>query len=177
MEHAQDKAEAIATLKAEHEKDKTGAIHQLEGAYRAREEELRNQLAEGEAALDQTRQELEDKVSTIGHLSAVLSQHSQRIQQAEGERDHLAKEIEELRRTLDDTFGSLMSAQARIEQVEAWNEHNQARAEAAFTKLRSDASSLEKAKRALAIALTLIADLPALEDPGPPAIADDEYTS
>ena len=93
------------------------------------------------------------------------------------ERDGLVSELAGAQNQNADLQRELGETRSQVQQLDTWNKHNEARAEKALAKIKSDGDALAKSKRAMAIALTLLADLETHEDSGPPADTSEDHST
>jgi chromosome segregation ATPase len=161
----------VADLQARHEQ----ALVQLEGAHAAEaaatEQRHQGELAEAQnryAALDaQRRQELDEAQTRYVGLEQVRRQEGEEAKRSieNLERENTAKQargqelgelLDRARRDLEQRDQAIATLGAQIEELERQSASFQDQALRAMTKIRNDQALADKAKKAIAIALTLV---------------------
>lgn len=185
----EDAARRHSEDRQELQQKKDDEIEQLRREQEAEMSRINDNLAESESALKKRQAEVTQRDDRIEQLEGDLNEQRQRAEEFESDLRKRQQTIEalettaqqksdqlttlekaksELESSLEESKNETQTGQAKFESALRWNEHNEQRAVRALEKLSADGEELEKVKRAMAIALTLLTDLPPHEDPGPP---------
>jgi CheY-like chemotaxis protein len=131
-------------------------------------------LSETEDKLQRKTEELSqlrvDKDRADGANTEKITQLGRRGDDLEGERDSLRVELSTARAEIEVLTGRSKDLADRLSDMEAKNTANEDRALRALSKIRGDEQTLDKAKRAMAIALSLLDEH---IQPHPEAASDD----
>ncbi len=165
---AHEQATAAATL-AHNEATAAATLAHM-GEVDGLKERISN-LEATESELSAAKSSLESSLSDarerIGALDGELQQKAQRIEETDAK-------LAETQTFLGQRSQELTTTTGQLQTVVDWNAHNEGRAARALDKMRGDGEVIDKTKRALAIALTLLTDLEPHEDPGVPAESTSE---
>jgi DNA-binding response OmpR family regulator len=143
--------------------------HQAEAAgLGARIAELEGSLGQGHLRIEKLEADLRERQVKLGEADAELDRRRQKIEELDATLRGVRQDLQRVEGERDGVSAQLAETQGQLSAALGWNAHNEERVERALEKLRSDGEAIEKTKRAMAIALTLLADLPPHQDPGPP---------
>lgn len=137
-------------------------------SFNARIAELEGSLGQGHLRIERLEAELRDRQVKLGEADAELDRRRQKIEELEAALHGVRQDLQRVEGERDALDARLSETQGQLAAALDCNAHNEQRAQRALEKLRSDGETIEKTKRAMAIALTLLADLPPHQDPGPP---------
>ena len=130
--------------------------------------ELETLLGQGHVRLGRLEGELRERQTQLEETEGDRDRGRQRIAELEGIVAALQNDLQRVESERSAVGAQLDETQNRLSSALEWNTQNELRAQRALEKLQSDSEAIEKTKRAMAIALTLLADLPPHHDPGPP---------
>jgi DNA-binding response OmpR family regulator len=166
--------EAELTQRYQEEQRQRQSEHQkaLNDAEAQREKALTGQRLRHEEVLRQTEERLAAEAEELRQQQDVqhqvaLDEAARRYGELNAAHQALEERLAEVEKNLqqrDEMVSNLRRQQTVLQQAA---DHDEKRMAAALAKLQGDHQSIAQAKQALAIALTLLADLPAFQDRGP----------
>ncbi|WP_428265476.1 hypothetical protein [Haliangium sp.] len=169
--------EEQSKLRQELEERHAAAIQASEEAQRGLEgqlERVRDQLEERERTLAEHKTQLEAKSASIEDLRTQLEGRERELSAARDELAARDQTIAEQGQTLDQRHERIGALDAERAELESQNADYQEQVLTAYRKIKSDEAAIDRAKKALAIALTLLDETSA---GAPAALADEAQAS